>query len=45
MCNRMGCETGVDLEMLFAAARHITTVLGRALPGRVFAADGKNQPG
>ena len=40
MCNQMGCETGVDLEALLAAGRRIGVVLGRALPGRVLAADG-----
>ena len=41
MCNRMGYSTGVDLEALFAAARHVAGALGRPLPGRVFGADGK----
>ncbi len=41
MCNRMGYSTGVDLEALFAAARHVAGALGRSLPGRVFGADGK----
>ncbi len=41
MCNRMGLETGVDLEALFAAARRVAGSLGRPLPGRVFNADGK----
>jgi hydroxymethylglutaryl-CoA lyase len=40
MCGRMGHETGVDLEVLFAAARHIAGALGRTLPGRVFTAQG-----
>jgi hydroxymethylglutaryl-CoA lyase len=40
MCGRMGLETGVDLEALFAAARHAQQCLGRRLPGRVFTADG-----
>ena len=40
MCNQMGYEAGVDLAALFAASRHITAVLGRALPSRVFRADG-----
>lgn len=40
MCNRMGFETGVDLEALFAAGRQISAALGRSLPGRVFNADG-----
>ena len=41
LCERMGCPTGVNLESLFEAARHIGRVLGRELPGRVFNADGK----
>ena len=40
-CDRMGHATGVDLDALFDAARHISAVLGRDLPGRVFRADGK----
>ncbi|MCH7848019.1 MAG: hydroxymethylglutaryl-CoA lyase [Planctomycetes bacterium] len=40
LCNRMGYETSVDLAAVFAASRHIAAVLGRALPGRVFTADG-----
>ena len=40
MCNQMSYVTGVDLAALFAASRHIAAVLGRALPGRVFRADG-----
>jgi hypothetical protein len=39
----MGMETGVDLEALFRAARHIADVVGRALPGRVFSVDGKTR--
>jgi hydroxymethylglutaryl-CoA lyase len=39
LCGRMGHDTGVDLEALFAATRHISRVLGRTLPGRVFTAD------
>jgi hydroxymethylglutaryl-CoA lyase len=41
-CNRMGYETGTDLPALFEAARFVSGVLGRALPGRVFGADGKS---
>jgi hydroxymethylglutaryl-CoA lyase len=41
-CNRMGYETGMDLPGLFEAARFVSGVLGRALPGRVFGADGKS---
>lgn len=40
-CNRTGYETGVDLPALFEAARFISAALGRALPGRVFNADGR----
>ncbi len=43
LCNRMGYETGVDLEALFAASRHIAAALGRALPGRVFGVDGNER--
>jgi hydroxymethylglutaryl-CoA lyase len=39
--DRMGFATGVDLQRLFAAARHIESVLDRRLPGRVFQADGR----
>jgi hydroxymethylglutaryl-CoA lyase len=38
--NKMGCDSGVDLQRLFAASRHIAAALDRALPGRVFKADG-----
>ncbi|MCH7572208.1 MAG: hypothetical protein IH891_04770 [Planctomycetes bacterium] len=41
MCEQMDCQTGVDLEKLFAAGRHITAALGRSLTGRVFNADGE----
>jgi hydroxymethylglutaryl-CoA lyase len=41
MCGRTGHETGVDLEALFVAARHIARALGRSLPGRVFTAEGR----
>jgi hydroxymethylglutaryl-CoA lyase len=40
LCQRMGCDTGVDLTQLFAAGRQISTALGRALMGRVFRVDG-----
>ncbi len=43
LCNRMGYETGVDLGALFAASRHVAAALGRALPGRVFGADGNER--
>ena len=38
--NRMGLDTGVDLQRLFAAGRHIAAALERPLPGRVFRAEG-----
>lgn len=38
--NKMGCQTGVDLQRLFAAGRHIAAALDRRLAGRVFAAEG-----
>ena len=44
LCNQMGYHTGVDLTALFAASRHIAAALGRALPGRVFTADGSLSP-
>ena len=40
-CDRMGYQTGLDLDALFDAARYIAGVLGRHLPGRVFNADGR----
>ncbi len=40
LCDRMGQTTGMDLEALFEATRHIGRVLGRKLPGRVFNAEG-----
>lgn len=40
MANRMGINTGVDLDALLGASRHIAEALGRELPGRVFRADG-----
>ena len=42
-CDRMGHETGMDLDALFEAARFMGGVLGRVLPGRVFGADGRSQ--
>src|SRR5262249_39680276 len=42
---RGGFATGVDLGALFEAGRHIAGALGRALPGRVFSADGRSAPG
>ena len=41
-CDRMGYGTGMDLSSLFEAARFVSGVLGRALPGRVFNAEGKS---
>jgi len=38
-CDRMGYPTGMDLPALFDAARFVSGVLGRALPGRVFNAE------
>ena len=43
MCHRMGRDTGVEIERLFDAARHIAGVLGRDLPGRVLRADGQGE--
>ena len=40
-CDRMGYGTGMDLDALFEAARFVSGVLGRALPGRAFGADGR----
>ncbi len=40
LCNREGCETGVNLPSLFEAGRQMTAALGRDLPGRAFTADG-----
>lgn len=37
---RMGVPTGIDLQRLFAAGRHIAAALDRSLPGRVFKAEG-----
>ncbi len=41
ICDRTGYATGMDLDALFEAARFVGGVLGRALPGRVFGADGE----
>jgi hydroxymethylglutaryl-CoA lyase len=38
MLHEMGIETGIDLEKLCAAARHIEQVIGRSLPGQVMKA-------
>lgn len=40
LCEKIGDKTGVRLDNLFAAGRHISRLLGRPLPGRVFAVDG-----
>lgn len=40
MCEKMECHTGVDLEKLFVAGRHIAKALGCSLTGRVFNTDG-----
>ncbi|MHC4108219.1 MAG: hydroxymethylglutaryl-CoA lyase [Planctomycetota bacterium] len=40
LCDRMGWRSGVDLDRLLAAGRHIAAVLGRPMRGRVFSADG-----
>ena len=42
-CDRMGYATGMDLDALFEAARFVSGVLKRELPGRVFRADGKSR--
>jgi hydroxymethylglutaryl-CoA lyase len=38
MLHEMGIETGIDLEKLCAAARHVEQVIGRTLPGQVMKA-------
>jgi hydroxymethylglutaryl-CoA lyase len=38
MLHEMGIETGIDLDKLCAAARHVEQVLGRRLPGQVMKA-------
>ncbi len=40
LCEQMGTTTGVKLDALFNAGRHVSRLLGRTLPGRVFCADG-----
>ncbi len=37
--NKMGCDTGVDLQRLFAAGKHIAAALDRPVIGRVFKAE------
>ena len=37
--HKMGIDTSVDLQSLFAAGRHIAAALERPLPGRVFTTD------
>ena len=41
LCEKEGCPTGVDLQKHFAAARHISSLLDRPLPGRIFNVDGR----
>jgi len=41
-CDRMGYATGMDVSALFEAAKFMSGVLGRGLPGRVFNAEGKS---
>lgn len=43
LCDRAGYDTGVSLTKLFAAGRFVSRALGRALPGRVFNADGRRE--
>jgi hydroxymethylglutaryl-CoA lyase len=38
LLHEMGIETGIDLEKLCAAARHVEQVIGRSLPGQVMKA-------
>jgi hydroxymethylglutaryl-CoA lyase len=38
MLHEMGIETGIDLDKLCAAARHVEQVIGRSLPGQVMKA-------
>ena len=38
MLHELGIETGIDLERLCAAARHMEDVIGRPLPGQVMKA-------
>jgi hydroxymethylglutaryl-CoA lyase len=38
MLHEMGFETGIDLDKLCEAARHVEAVLGRSLPGQVMKA-------
>lgn len=38
MLHEMGIATGIDLDKLCAAARHVERVIGRALPGQVMKA-------
>jgi isopropylmalate/homocitrate/citramalate synthase len=35
MCQELGIETGIDLELLIEAARLAERIIGRTLPGRV----------
>jgi len=38
LLHELGIETGIDLEKLCAAARHVESVVGRTLPGQVMKA-------
>jgi hydroxymethylglutaryl-CoA lyase len=38
LCQEMGIETGIDLDKLCGAARHVEAVIGRSLPGQVMKA-------
>jgi len=40
LCRGCGIETGFGLDELLVAARYLSSVLGRSLPGRVLAASG-----
>ena len=44
MLHEMGIETGIDLEKLCAAARHVEEVIGRTLPGQVMKAGPRLRP-
>jgi len=43
LCQRMGCETGMDLEKQLEAGRHVAGVIGRTPTGRVFRAEGRQE--
>jgi len=40
LCRQCGIETGIDLDALVVASRHLAAALGRTLPSRVLAAGG-----